>query len=198
MLTGSIQGTPSAPHTGTPIPSTIGMFSSDTNTSVVITGAQAAQGGQVSVVDVYCGSGLNIRGTNGTFSALNFFSSGQVGLGQQARLYIQGVGGGSYGCFLDCGSFTCSNSSTLKPGGGPWSATSDARIKTVEGEYRQGLAAVLGLRPVHYRYKGNDRAKMTGRFVGLVAQEVEEVMPSMVSKQGGLIDGKRSQRPTHA
>jgi Chaperone of endosialidase len=43
-----------------------------------------------------------------------------------------------------------------KPGGGAWQASSDIRIKTVKGEYPQGLDAINKLRPVVYSYKGND------------------------------------------
>ena len=75
----------------------------------------------------------------------------------------------------------------FKAGGGSWTAPSDARIKTVEGAYMSGLAAVLALRPVEYRYK-NDPAKL---HIGLVAQEVEAVMPEMVTKGDGEIDGEK-------
>jgi hypothetical protein len=85
-------------------------------------------------------------------------------------------------------------------GGGPWQAVSDARIKTVEAEYILGLDEVLALRPIVYRYKGNARigsAEVVGiqqitdkAFVGLVAQEVETIMPGMVEQRAGTIDGE--------
>ena len=77
-----------------------------------------------------------------------------------------------------------------KAGGGSWTAPSDARLKTVDGEYQSGLAAVLALRPVHYTYKGNDGHGLSGSFVGLVAQEVEDVMPEMVGIREGIINGR--------
>ena len=43
-----------------------------------------------------------------------------------------------------------------KPSGGTWAANSDERIKTVLGDYTQGLEAVAALQPVRYSYKGND------------------------------------------
>jgi hypothetical protein len=43
-----------------------------------------------------------------------------------------------------------------KPGGGVWADVSDARIKTVVGDYQQGLHQVLKLKPVIYTYRGND------------------------------------------
>jgi hypothetical protein len=43
-----------------------------------------------------------------------------------------------------------------QPGGGSWADTSDARIKTVAGDYTHGLAEILKLSPRRYAYKGND------------------------------------------
>ena len=84
------------------------------------------------------------------------------------------------------GNLILNNNSAFKPGGGSWAALSDARIKTVTGEYEAGLGEVLQLRPVTYVYKtGADR-----EFVGLVAQEVERTMPRMVGRQKGFIDGE--------
>jgi Collagen triple helix repeat (20 copies)/Chaperone of endosialidase len=70
----------------------------------------------------------------------------------------QWVGGGVVLMSQDgAGGFSINgNGYAGKPGGGPWSATSDARIKTVHGDYPQGLAAINQLRPVAFTYKGND------------------------------------------
>jgi hypothetical protein len=88
------------------------------------------------------------------------------------------------------------------PGGGSWTSSSDARIKTVLGNYASGLRELIKLRPVNYYYKGNDtaggpeesrhrQAAMTQtKFVGLVAQEAEDVMPELVKKRPGFIDGQ--------
>ena len=110
-------------------------------------------------------------------------------------------------------------SNGFKPGGGEWAALSDARIKTVDGDYEAGLDEVLALRPVVYRYRGNDTptsaldetpqgprayrgavpypasrhaivAKAQQRFVGLLAQEVEPIFPGMVTKVAAWIDGR--------
>jgi hypothetical protein len=54
------------------------------------------------------------------------------------------------------GSGTFESGSQFKPGGGSFSATSDARIKTVLGDYAPGLDEVIKLRPVKYVYRGND------------------------------------------
>jgi hypothetical protein len=104
---------------------------------------------------------------------------------------------------------------TNKPymaGGGPWLATSDARIKNVLGDYEHGLDEVLALQPVRYTYKGNDTdygaavkaddavpyadsphnkvATDSTEFIGLIAQAVETVLPEMVTQRNGMIDGQ--------
>lgn len=97
----------------------------------------------------------------------------------------------------------------LKPGGGSWAAASDARIKRDVVDYDQGLAAIMALRPVRYRYKddwsrGGHRGGRIGdderddaEYVGLVAQEAEQAMPEMVKRipadldEGGPIDDLR-------
>ena len=101
-------------------------------------------------------------------------------------------------------SFSTSASVATKPGGGSWAAPSDARIKTVTGEYELGLDEVLQLRPVTYVYKGNDtpmedgmsphwHAAQSGKeFVGFVAQELEQIMPGMVSQHAGFVDGEKA------
>jgi hypothetical protein len=110
-----------------------------------------------------------------------------------------------------------------KPGGGAWADTSDARIKTVIGDYTSGLDQILALEPVRYTFKGNDTndpptveqsadleaprnkeapsvpywnsshraAAVDGtEYVGLIAQAVELVMPEMVKRADGYIDGE--------
>jgi Collagen triple helix repeat (20 copies)/Chaperone of endosialidase len=107
--------------------------------------------------------------------------------------------------YLDpSGNFTYAGGSgvAFKTGGGSWTAPSDARIKTVLGEYASGLAEVIALRPVRYVYKGNDQdnaadapsphakvAEAGTEFIGLIAQQAEVSMPELVTQGPGWIDG---------
>jgi hypothetical protein len=76
-----------------------------------------------------------------------------------------------------------------KPGGGSWGATSDARLKEAVTDYSAGLAKVMALRPVAYCYNGRGGSTRDGRrYVGLVADEVEGVMPEMVGTISELLD----------
>jgi len=96
-----------------------------------------------------------------------------------------------------------------RPGGGPWSDSSDPRVKKIEGNYTPSLAAILQLQPVNYTFLGNDtmEAPPPGEsapyresghylsainqtpFVGLDASAVEAVFPECVTKQAWFIDG---------
>lgn len=114
-----------------------------------------------------------------------------------------------------------------KPGGGSWVNNSDIRVKTVLGDYKNGLAQILALKPVRYVFKGNDSleppratreidsdpeveasksipsaapypnsihfeaATQQREFVGLIAQQAETVMPELVKKVTGYIDGQQ-------
>jgi hypothetical protein len=73
-----------------------------------------------------------------------------------------------------------------KASGTTWANPSDARIKTDVADYPQGLDAIVGLRPVSFRFR--DEAKQPpGLHVGLVAQEAEKVMPGIVTTAKGEI-----------
>jgi hypothetical protein len=67
-----------------------------------------------------------------------------------------------------------------KPGGGSWAATSDARLKDVDGPYKQGLESILRLNTVVYHYKKDNPRKepFDKPYVGLIAQEVQKVTMS--------------------
>lgn len=82
------------------------------------------------------------------------------------------------------------------------SISSDARVKQVLDDYRPGLDEISQLRPVAFRYLGNEASTEQGVsphnedarnrtvHVGLVAQEMEELFPGMVSHHKAFIDGQ--------
>lgn len=71
-----------------------------------------------------------------------------------------------------------------KPGGGSWSASSDARLKNINGTYESGLSEIIRLNPVRFHYKAdNPRNEPSNQeFIGLVAQATQKIMPEMVNK----------------
>lgn len=66
---------------------------------------------------------------------------------------------------------------------GSWSVFSDARIKTVNAEFTDGLSVIERLRPVLFTYTEKAPFKADGEQIGVIAQELEKVAPYMVSQQ---------------
>jgi len=91
---------------------------------------------------------------------------------------------GNGGCFDDAGSSLlfdfAANGQAYKPNGGQWAALSDARLKEDIRPYTRGLAELRALRPVRYKYKKEYWAASDRHFTGLIAQEVQDVVPEMV------------------
>jgi hypothetical protein len=161
----------------------------------------ASNNGNVTFYD----AGVNVRASVSWFVSNGFLTG-----------YNQ-LGGGNWQVD-QAGNFLTNSANANKPGGGPWAASSDERIKTIVGEYNQGLDDVLALRPVTFLYKGNDTptadvndspqgldatdaapfpasphyavARDQTPFVGLIAQEVEAIFPDMITKRAGYIDGE--------
>jgi len=136
-------------------------------------------------------SGRNLlfftNGFNTTDEKLRITSTGNAGIGTTSpgdKLTVAGTVVPS-----------ADNTYTLGKSGARWSAvwatngviqTSDARLKTGIEPLQYGLKEVLQLRPVSYRWKDNVNG---ARKLGLLAQEVQLVIPEVVSgsEQSGVL-----------
>jgi len=78
------------------------------------------------------------------------------------------------------------NGTADKPGGGSWGTYSDGRLKTVNGNFGSGLGQVMQLRPIRYRYKPDNAIGIrdADEHIGVVAQEVQRVIPEAVTENG--------------
>lgn len=179
-----------------------------TNGAPAVVGAQANPTGVSMYWDTTYGPTI-LALSGGQYANLYMYAVSTVISG---HLYVAGASGNNR--WQADGLFVIANQG-YKPGGGSWAATSDERIKTVLGDYEQGLAAIKQLNPVRYRYKGNvitdrpdqevkaeglkspaeplpDHQAVLGReYIGLVAQHAEASMPEMVTRTSGKIDGQQ-------
>lgn len=86
-----------------------------------------------------------------------------------------------------------SSDSAQKPTTNTWTITSDERVKKDIRPYTKGLEAVLAINPKEYHYNGKGVSKeqaITDPYnVGVIAQELQKVLPEMISTSKGKIDG---------
>lgn len=114
--------------------------------------------------------GLN-NDTNGTAATISAQPGSTSGLAYWGggNIYLQG-------------------STAWKAGGGSWTATSDRRVKKDVRDLNQGLAELLKVRPIRFKYNGLGGTTDDGKeFVGVIAQDLEKVLPSMVSTRVGKL-----------
>ncbi|WP_367389210.1 tail fiber domain-containing protein [Lewinella sp. LCG006] len=82
-----------------------------------------------------------------------------------------------------------STDDAVKPNGGVWAAPSDRRLKTDIKDFEDGLAKVMAIRPVRYHYNGKMNMPTDQEFIGLIAQEIQEVAPYTVKVTEGSEEG---------
>jgi hypothetical protein len=158
---------------------------------------------------IFLGDG-NAESTGNAGTNFGIMASNDAGAGLSVPIQITrsngnvGIWTANPGSRLDVAGDINISGVAYKPGGGTWTAPSDARIKDVIGDYTHGLAEVLRLEPVRYTFKGNysklklpddepsphqQLAEEKKEFVGLIAQQAEVPMPEMVTTEAGYIDG---------
>jgi len=102
--------------------------------------------------------------TGGNLTRMTIRDDGKVGIGTTNPVFLLHV-----------------NGSAGKPGGGSWSVASDARLKRNVQDLEGALATLLALRGVTYEYADPGTiGELPGERIGMIAQEVERVVPDWV------------------
>jgi len=65
---------------------------------------------------------------------------------------------------------------------GSWGTISDARIKTVTGDFTDGLNVINKIHTIRYKFNANAPFQSDDEQIGIIAQEMEKVAPYMVSQ----------------
>jgi hypothetical protein len=71
----------------------------------------------------------------------------------------------------------------LKQVGGAWAVRSDARLKKDVVDFTDGLAALLKMHPVKFKYNNLMPNSTEQEYVGIIAQEMQEIAPYMVEEK---------------
>lgn len=154
--------------------SSVGILGGPNNAYMYSTGADLVIGNASANEDVIFFSG----GSATTNERMRILSGGNVGIGvtnPADKLSVAGIISPS-----------ADNTYTLGKNGARWSAvwsangtiqTSDARLKTDIKPLKYGLAEVLKMQPVHYKWKSDASSSK----VGLIAQDVKRLVPEIVT-----------------
>jgi hypothetical protein len=67
----------------------------------------------------------------------------------------------------------------INSGGTSWVGSSDLRLKNIHSQITGGLSSICQLNPVKYSWKNDEE---NTQYIGLIAQEVEAVIPDVVSE----------------
>ena len=74
------------------------------------------------------------------------------------------------------------NGVAAKPGGGSWTVASDKRLKKDVEAYKEGLAKVMEINPVWFRYNGKAGLPTDKMHVGVIAQDMQKIAPHTLSE----------------
>jgi hypothetical protein len=101
----------------------------------------------------------SVNGQNGATSTV------RVGIGTNSPAYLLHV-----------------NGVAAKPGGGSWTVASDRRLKQDITPYKEGLAKIMEINPVWFRYNGKAGLPTSKKQVGVIAQDMQKIAPHTVSE----------------
>jgi hypothetical protein len=120
----------------------------------------------------------------GRIAANNTSISLQLPPGAGASSIIYSNPGIALHTVANTGDLTIAGTNAIKPGGGSWVAPSDMQLKARESiaAYTTGLDAIVQLQPVTYKYNGKAGLPTDQTFHGLIADDVETVMPEAVGR----------------
>ena len=80
--------------------------------------------------------------------------------------------------------FEVATNSAAKPSSSAWTISSDARLKTIDGNYTKGLNDILKLNTIQYHYSKDNARKLPSdeQSYGFIAQEVQNIFPECVKE----------------
>lgn len=127
--------------------------------------------------------------SDGTGMEMVFYTSTSFTSNGSERVRIDKDGNVGIGTPSPAYRLQLSTDSAAKPTTNTWTIASDARLKTVRGEYEKGLAEICALRPVRYEYNGKGGFAADGaEHISILAQEAQEVFPECVNTFRGKLE----------
>jgi len=126
----------------------------------------------------------SVSNNSGAASSLGF----QIDNAGTNRIFIDTAGNVGVGLTSISYQFQVATDSAAKPSTNTWTIASDARLKTVKGEYTKGLTEICQIRPVRYEYNGKGGFDADGKEqISILAQELMQVFPECVGTFRGKL-----------
>ena len=150
-------------------------FKNDTGEGNSFFGSHAGYNNKTGQENTFIGSksGSGIFGDlhNATAIGANAFvsNSNSLVLGNNANVGI-GVSAPNYKLQLN-------TFSAAKPGSSTWIVASDRRLKKDVSDFKDGLDLIQKMKPVWFTYNGKAGIETDKKFVGIIAQEMQEIAP---------------------
>lgn len=91
------------------------------------------------------------------------------------------------------GDLVITGSNATKASGTAWINPSDLRLKMNIGEYSKGLKEVLAIKPKTWYFNEASGLDKTQKHLSPIAQELQQIMPEMVSTYKGKLNGKEQE-----
>jgi hypothetical protein len=153
------------------------VFSHDTQASDSSCGFRQGPNGNVHI-NAPTGQPISIRQT-GTSVRLGITASGNVVVGSETDLAIA----------PPTATLQVVGDAFKNTGSASWLVPSDARLKEDVRDLDAGLAQLLQVRPVRFRYNGRAGTPAGQEGVGVLGQEIEKVFPEMIRRVPGGLHG---------
>jgi len=139
--------------------------------------------GRASVqIDVNGAGGFAIQNdaTSGT-RLLRVISNNGYGIGSLDCVAVTREGNVGIGTSSPSFRLQLATDSAAKPSTNTWTIASDARIKENVRAYTKGLDAIAAINPVIYDYNGTAGFEKIKDNIGVIAQQIQEIVPEGVS-----------------
>lgn len=109
------------------------------------------------------------------------YSLAAYGAFGSSHIYARGDGNVGIGTTSPSYRLQIVSDSAAKPSTNTWTITSDVRVKENINPYEKGLETILAINPVTYDYNGKAGFEKIEGNIGIIAQDVIEVLPESIS-----------------
>jgi hypothetical protein len=134
-------------------------------------------GGIVAIGATSTNGRLGVRGTTNDSSAYAFEAANSSG---NSLFLVRNDGNVGIGA-VPSYQLQLSTDSAAKPSTNTWTIASDERVKENVNSYTKGLDVIMGINPVTYDYNGKAGFSKIKDNVGVIAQEIKDLMPESIS-----------------